>query len=495
MSPQDLATLRLDLEREKCRRSLATFVRLAWPIVEPRPLKWSWHMDAICAHLEAISRGYIRDLVISVPPGTSKSLISSTLWEAWDWIDHPTRSFLTATYGQDLSDKNAKLHRDLVLDPWYVERWPMATIGKADSAKVRLFQNLSKGFRISTSVGGQATGRHVDVILGDDLVKAQDAEGRAAIDPVAIEKANDFWFKTLQTRRADAVTTARVLIAQRLHHEDTVGRAIDAGYVSLVLPMEFDERRRCATRVNWVPSPGAKPVPFVDPRTAPRELLAPERFPQSVVDEDRIRMGPQTFEAQNQQDPTPIDGLLFKGAGDARWTEVPKDARQIITVDATFKDTSKSDFVSIQCWAVKRPYYYLIDNHTERLSFGKTVDAIRRFRDVHPKASGVYIEDKANGPAIIDTLKEEMSGIQPWEPKSSKTARAEAVAPLFSAGHVLLPPDSEAPWLQAYLKELRKFPLTKHDDQVDATTMALLILHLSVSSKYLEFSRKMREAG
>jgi predicted phage terminase large subunit-like protein len=472
------------LDRARGAYSFARFVKMAWPWVESNPLIWGWHLDAVCAHLEAVSRGQIRDLVISQPPGTSKSLLAATLWDAWDWINRPTLRTIAASYAQELTEKNARLLRDLVRGEWYQERWgDRVRIGKSDVDKVRFFKLESGGWRMATSVGGTVTGFHADKLLGDDLVKAQDAEGRAVIDPIAIEKANDFWFKTLHTRRADAARTSRVLIAQRLHHEDTPGKAIDAGYVSLVLPMEYDPKRSCVTVIG-----------FKDPRTTPGELLCPDRFPPEVVASDKIALGPLGYEAQNQQDPTPQQGLLFKTAGDRRWTEKPPaGARTILTVDATFKDTKGSDFVSIQVWAVHGGRYYLLDNDTRRMGFGETCRAIVAMRDLWPQATGIYIEDKANGPAIIETLSAEVSGIVAWDPKSaSKLSRAEAVAPLFEAGNVYLPADSLAPWIAAYLKELKKFPLTKHDDQVDATSMALLILHQAKHSRYASAIEKMK---
>jgi predicted phage terminase large subunit-like protein len=445
-------------------------------------------MSAICEHLEAVSRGQIRDLVIAVPPGCTKSLLASCFWPAWDWLAcDPARRWIAASYGQELSEKNARIAKSLIGSAWFAARWPHLAIDPASEDRIRMFRLRSKGWRFSTSREGAATGQHADVILGDDLAKAQDADGRAALDPVALEAANRFWFGTLQTRRADAATTRRVLIGQRLHHDDTPGRAIEAGYTALVLPMEFDSRRRCSISVTG----------WTDPRTGDGELLDPSRFPRSVVEADRIALGPQGFAAQNQQDPTPPDGMLFKRVLAHRWTvdpstKGPPAGRTIITCDATFKDTKGSDFVAIQAWREVRPNFLLLYRRTQRLSASATVRALFEVAALYPGAP-IYIEDKANGPAIVDLFRAELPALIPWDPGSaSKWSRAEAKAYLFEAGRVLLPPDALAPWAADYATALQRFPLAKHDDDVDATTMALLILDTRAARSYGEAILKIK---
>lgn len=472
-----LLRTQLEIEREKSRRSFAYFVRKAWPLVEPNPLVWGWHLEAICDHLQALSSGQILDLVICVPPGTSKSLLASTLWPAWDRSIVPARRFITASYSQNLAEKNAKLDRDLTLSSWYTDRWPDSAIGKDDVAKVRLFSTVSLGWRFTTSVGGEVTGRHGDILIGDDLAKAQDSDRP---DPTQIAAANGFWFGPMQTRRANPAGTRRLLIGQRLHIDDTPGRAIEAGYTALVLPMEFDPKRSCVTVLG-----------FADPRKEPGELLAPDRFPREVVEQDKKRLGLVMHETQNNQNPQAQSGSIFKNVGDRRWVSPPKKGTKIITVDAAFKGSGTSDFVSIQVWVCDYPKFYLLENDTARRSFTQTLAAIRDVKARHNCA--VYIEDKANGPAIIDTLKDEVAGVIPWDPGSaSKISRAEAKAHLFESGSVYLPPDSEAPWIVDYVNELHKFPHLKHDDQVDATTMALLILDRKSTAQYADAIAKMR---
>ena len=501
-----LEDLEIEADRAAVRLGgLRQLIYRAWDEVVPSERRWNWHLDAISEHLDAVRKGEITELVINVPPGCTKTLAASVFWPAHLWIEDPTHRIICATYGQFLSNQAAKLHVRLVKSDWFQARWPDV---KLATDAVQKIETTAGGFRFSTSVMGAATGQHAGTHIGDDLAKAQDASGRASVDPVALERANDFWFSSFKTRRSDASTLRRVLIAQRLHDKDTPGKALAAGYVGLVLPMEYDSRRRC--RTAWTRQDGSRAV-FADPRegdgiwTPPPEptqtaaqpdpdpvLLNPARFSRAVVDGDKDPvngMGAVAFGAQMNQDPTPLEGAIFKHVGGLRWAEIPKNARRIITVDAAFKDTKTSDFVAIQVWAVALPNFYLLDQEYGRFGFGATCAAVARVKDRHPGTVGIYIEDKANGPAIIETLSAKIPGVIAWTPTGSKVARAEAVAPLFER-NVYIPPEATL-WTADYVKELRQFPRTKHDDQVDATTMALLILHQPMVSQYADAVAKM----
>jgi predicted phage terminase large subunit-like protein len=486
------AELRIALDRERLTRKMAPFVAAAWRKIEPNDLRWNWHMDAVCEHLEAVLYGQIRDLLICQPPGTSKSLLASTLWPGWIWAKAPATRIISSTYGQDLTEKNSRLHRDLTLDPWYVERWPEARIRAEDVGKVGMFQNASKGWRFSTSVGGPATGRHADILIFDDLVKAQDAEGRALLDPIMIEKACDFAFKVMRTRRADAATTRQVMIAQRLHYQDPPGRAEERGWTVLRIPQHFDPADACKTRVLWIPPGKAAPEPYQDPRKAPGELLNPDRYPAEVLAADLEAMGPITYEAQHNQRPAPPSGAIFTKVGDARWSVLPSGGRRILTLDCSFKAKSTSDHVAIQAWIADGGRYYLVDEWAGPCTFWETIELAVRWIERFPGYT-LHVEDKANGPAVIETLEGEIPGIQAWDPGTAdKVSRAHAVSHLFTTGCVLLPPDNRAPWLGAYRDTLHRFPLVRRDDRVDATTMALLILHRPKTDRYLAMIQAMK---
>src|SRR5438552_9602232 len=97
-----------ELDAELAARSLREFVRQAWPILEPStPFVLGWHIDAIIEHLEAVSHGQIRNLLINVPPRHMKSLLVSVFWPAWEWLRWPQRRWLYSSYGAQLSIRDS----------------------------------------------------------------------------------------------------------------------------------------------------------------------------------------------------------------------------------------------------------------------------------------------------------------------------------------------------------------------------------------------------
>src|SRR5271170_3800521 len=117
-------SLLAEIDQEQATRRFGEFVRQAWPIIEPStPFVPGWHIDAIVEHLEAVSNGLIRNLLINVPPRHMKSLLVSVLWPAWEWIRWPERRFLYSSYGAQLSIRDSVKCRRLIESAWYQERW------------------------------------------------------------------------------------------------------------------------------------------------------------------------------------------------------------------------------------------------------------------------------------------------------------------------------------------------------------------------------------
>jgi predicted phage terminase large subunit-like protein len=459
-----------DLDRERIRRrGFSEFVRRAWSTVDTSPLVWSWHLDAICEHLEAVTRREIRDLVINVPPGFGKSLLVSVLWPVWVWTVDPQHRWIAASYaGDGVALRDARRARSLVESRWYQERWPHVRFprDKTASTSVSLYYTTAGGMRYTTTVRGAVTGQHGDTHVIDDPV---DPAGANAVSGRELDEVNVWDSETMSTRFRDHRNKARVLVMQRLHARDLSAQWIKNGATVLCLPLRFERDH-----------PHRWPR---DPRTNDGELLDPVRMPEAQATALEKSLGPYGSAAQAQQRPAPREGGIFKVGWWKFWTELPAGGTWALSVDCAFKETETSSFVVVQAWYQHGPNFYLVDQTLERMGFERTVAAIRAMAARYPKARRKLVEAKANGAAVVDVLKRDLPGLVLVEPMGGKEARAHAIEPLVSAGNVFLPdPDRAAyddgrigaAWVRdEFLPEANLFPRASTDDQIDTMTQLL----------------------
>src|SRR5215472_12763100 len=218
-------SLRAEIETELASRSLREFVRQAWHVVEPStPFVPGWHIDAIIEHLEAVTRGQIRNLLINVPPRHMKSLLVSVFWPAWEWIRHPERRWLYSSYAASLAQRDSVLCRRLIESPGYQQRWGRVFSLTSDQNTKGRFDNSRTGCRLTTSVGGAVTGEGGDRIVCDDLHNVQEAESDS------IRKNTVDWFDVvMSTRVNNPKTAAKVVVMQRCHQQDLSGHLLEQG--------------------------------------------------------------------------------------------------------------------------------------------------------------------------------------------------------------------------------------------------------------------------
>jgi hypothetical protein len=181
--------------RTLAERSLHHFVRQAWPLVESAEFIDGWHIRAICAHLEAVTRGQIAKLLINIPPGCSKSLLTSVFWPAWEWVNDPTVRWLCASYDQRLSTRDSVKSRAILNGPWYQHNWGSRFALTGDQNQKTYYETDKGGYRLATSVDGHGTGEHPDRIVCDDPHDVRGSESEAERKSV-----RDWWDLTLGAR-------------------------------------------------------------------------------------------------------------------------------------------------------------------------------------------------------------------------------------------------------------------------------------------------------
>ena len=447
------------------RHGLSGFAKLAWPILEPKTtLKWGWALDAICQHLEAVSFGQIKRLLINVPPGMMKSYLTSVLWPAFEWgpLDMPEMQYLSTSYAAKLSTRDSRRMRDLVISQWYQDRWPipMKRLGEIS------FENAKGGKRESMAFTS-LTGERGDRVLVDDPHSTEQAES-----PAERLRTTRTWKESVPTRLNDPMNSAIVVIMQRLHQQDVSGEILsdsDTEYVHLCLPMEFEAKQRCTTRIG-----------FTDPRADEGELLFPERFPAEVVASDKKILGPYASAGQMQQRPEPREGGIVKIAWfDKRFKVRGKNPIRVIqSWDCASKPAERNDPSACLTIAEFRDHYEFWHYAVRRVEFP---DLCRFCKDRYaaekdPTVNAVLIEDKDAGQQLIQQLRRDTKlPIIACNPGAlDKLTRLDTETPIMEAGNCWLPEDAE--WVDDYIAEITTIPGATHDESGDTTSQALLWL-------------------
>lgn len=487
MTPDELLLLarRDPYEFDRCRvmmGGLAEFVRLAWHLVESTPLHFEPHMKLMCDHYEAVSRGELKELVVNVPPGMSKSIITNVFWPAWDWIHNPWRKWIFTSYSPKLTANDAARCAAIIQSSWFQARFgysanpqqlkswgitPLALMDKgrkrSDKIAATDYYTTGGGRRFSTMFGGAVTGVHAHFLIADDPTMPQLIQKGGPGAAEILKTTSYRWKNVFGNRWADAATFAKVIIMQRLHEDDLAGEAIKDGYTALVLPMRYEPARHC--RTPW----------GQDWRTVENQLLAPRRFPEAIMykmEHTAQGMSARDWASQMQQRPSPMAGMLFQREWfNKRWSVLPSGIILLQSWDCTFKDRKDNDFVAGHVWGKKGADLYFVDRIHARLDLTGTCQGVRDFRKKWPSARQILIEDKANGPAVEQTLRKEVGGILLVNPQGGKYARANAVEPYYRAGNVWYPNE---PWVGEVIEEHVGFPAAKHDDDVDAGSQAVI---------------------
>lgn len=477
-----MSSVPIKIDRALIKKSgLKKFIELSWHLIEPgKAFIPGWHIDAIAEHLEAITFGHLNRLVITIPPGCMKSLTACVFWPAWVWTFRPESKWIFASYAMNLSRRDNLRMRRLIESEWYQERWGDVFRPLKDNWGADKFINDRAGFRLCTSVDGTVTGEHANFQVCDDPIKPQD------ITKTTLKNCLDWWNETMSSRLVDFKKSARIIIMQRLHVNDLAGEMLRAaGYEHLCLPMEYDSKFHCETSIG-----------FNDPRKTEGELLWPEKCPEEAVAEIKKDINSERgIAAQLQQQPIPHSGAIFKREHVQHYEKMPEVSTMVSSWDCTFKETGSS-YVVGQIWGVTNAcnQYVLIDQIRNKLSFSETLLAIRKFANKYPICSAHLIEEKANGSAIIDMLRDEIPGLIPVLPQGGKEARAHAIENLWTKGAVIVPHPKAKPWVNDFIQELLEFPCSLHDDQVDAMTQALTWLRDRVL-RLQTFSRSMNNTG
>lgn len=450
------------LRRRDARRKLAPYISYL-----NAKYKKSYFSELVCAALdqfiEDVQAGKRPILILQAPPQHGKSDIVSRFLPPFLLGRFPDWRIGGASYSDELAGTMAQDVRRKLASDEHKRLFPQA------SEKRRYDVNRTSEFTapggtgsyLGVGVGSGLTGRPLDIGIIDDPVKNQ----QEALSPTTKE-GHWNWYQTVFTTRLSE-NSGQIIMATSWAEDDLPGR---------IMTHYRGDSRLTILRFPAINLPGETGY---DP-LLPEGALVPELKSLEFLLEQKGLLSDYWWSALYQQSPKPLGGNVFKESGIRYY--LPKDLpakfdKVLASWDCTFKDTDGTDFVVGQVWGKAGANSYLLAQRRERMSFTKTVREVVALKQEHPRIREILIEDKANGPAVIDTLKGAVPGIIPIEPDGSKLARAHAVTSYWEAGNVWLPHPDIAPWIKDYVSELTTFPAAANDDQVDSTTQALRRLY------------------
>lgn len=429
--------------------------------------RMGWVHKELCDKLDRflldVQAGRSPRLMITMPPRHGKSELASRMFPAYALGRNPDLSIIATSYSADLASRMNRDVQRIIESEEYGTIFPGVRLPGKNSSQFRTatffeVEGHKGGYR-SAGVGGGITGMGGNILLLDDVLK-----DRASADsPTIRQNIWDWYTSTLYTRLAPG--GGIIIINTRWHMDDLSGRLLAA--------------EAAGNGDTWQVINFPAIAEQDEPHRKAGEALDPARYSLEQLLKIKAAIGSRDWEALYQQHPTPDGGAVFREAWFRHWkpADIPSRFEAVVmSWDMAFKASDSSDYVVGQVWGRQGAQCFLLDQVRGRWSFTETVDQVVRLAEKWPHANRKYIEDKANGPAVIDTLQRTISGIIPVEPDGSKTARAYAVTPLFEAGNVLFPQPGLYAWTEDLLSELLQFPTGAHDDQVDALTQALRML-------------------
>lgn len=457
----------IEASRVLAKRSFASFVQEAWPLVEADAIAWGRHHDLICRDVEDLFYLRKRSHVICVPPGCSKSSLCDVFHVPWLFTQDPSLRVGVFSFDADKLRTNGDHVITIMTSEWYRDRWG-DLLKDPNQAARGYFETKRGGYRFSSTPKGKATGWHFDYRIFDDLCKPEEVLA-AITGALTLEKVQRWRSRTMATRIRNTKTHRTLGIGQRLHEDDPPGEMIKEGFTHRVLPMRFDPNHPQRDPDDW--------------RTKPGELLEPQRFPEEEVQKIEVKLGRADADAQLQQDPSAPGGTFVSKdevieVPDALWPR-KEEGLWGMSVDAAFKKKEATSAVAIGVWQWVADQWWLWFASIEKMTFTETCKAIIDTRAAWPRVRRILVEDKANGPAIIDHLTTSLGigGIEPIETGvDSKAARFHSVTHYFREKKVNVPVIGSQPWVGEYVYQITKFPRISRNDAVDMTSQALSYL-------------------
>lgn len=445
---------------ERCKRTFYKFFVEFWDTIETVELVPNWHIKYMCDTLQEVYETWERgesqpDILVNVPPGTSKSTVFTQMWPAWLWTRNAKMRIISSSYSMDLAVIHAVKTRDILKSEKYQRFYPGHIIFKSDTDGKTHYKNTSNGERFVTSTGGTVTGMHADIIINDDPIKPM---GAAGADSAALKHAESFITGTLPSRKTNKSRSVSAMVMQRLHDLD---------------PSNVWIKRKRTLRHICLPATVTKDIKPIELKDNYIDgMLDPVRLNLEVLEDVKIDLGTAGYAGQMLQNPAPEGGLIWKEwlipVPDHLFPD-PEDMTDYGTDwDTAYTEKQTND---ANAWVTsgKIGYYQYVD----KLGYTrKELPALVKFMRIMPAPH--YIEAKASGKSAKQVLSDlGITAIEVQVSGGDKVARTKLATPRAEAGFVFIRESLMELLYNDDEQGILRFPMAAHDDLNDAFTQSV----------------------
>lgn len=462
-----------EVRAELCRRDFFFFVKEFWDVIIPEKPIYNWHIPYLCKVLQQIAEQVkkrepkLHDLLINIPPGTTKSTICSIMYPAWVWTIDPTQRILTTSYSSTLAEKSAVKSKDIIKSEKYKIYFPYIEI-RNDIDNRSNFQNTKGGERLSLGLGGAALGNHAHQIINDDPLNISEAQS-----DLVRRNTNERIDSITSTRKVDKEVTPVITIMQRLHEDDTAGH---------ILSKQSNKLKH----INLPAEDNGKVKPTFLKVKYKGGLLDEKRLNREVLKEMLSTLGSYGYAGQMMQEPAPSDGGMIKKdwfvlMNYDEFKTKTKDKHIVwnYEVDGAFTSKKENAQSAILAWCYIDNIMYIREVIGVWEEMPEFINTLKSFvsRNEYSNASRINIEAKATGLPIIHTLRRttnlnvvEDKMVNTTGTANDKISRVHGVIPFLESRRCVL---IKGDWNENFIHQCAVFPKGKLKDKVDCLTAAI----------------------
>lgn len=449
--------------------SLLSFLRRGFHyLVSTNELFYGWYISFLLDIMHFLEIKKTKRVIICMPPRHLKSVIISTILPAWVMGRDSTKKVIVSSYGMHLAETLAIDTRKIVYADWYKKMFPK-TIWSKELQQKRKFLTTNGGFRLATSTDGSLTGEGGDLLIADDPQKPSQIFGKRYRD-----KTHQWFCNTFCSRLNNKKEGAIVVVMQRLHHDDLIGRLTN-----------YEESDEIVFEANgWMVLNLALVAKRLEAFREKGKVLNSHTLDEESIEMIKREMGEFAFEAQYQQDPPKTnDGIIPKSfilTTNDNMSQEKQDGI-FVSVDSAQKCGVENDSTAISFWAMKEERAVMFDCINKKMEID---ELLRTLKDILVKNNVVkmLVEDKGSGTAVIQSLKRGFgSKIEAISASISKTSRVFGAMPYLENGTVMFYeglPDE-------VFNQMLEFPYVKHDDVVDCIAQFVLWFGKNSFAKYI----------